>query len=191
MVYMTTTLTPDTQLQKALFLDRDGVAIKYIPYLSRPEQVELPLGAGEALKQWKNAGYLLILVTNQSGIGRGYYTLEEVERVHRHICDEYGKFGVQFDDIFLCPHHPQDNCLCRKPSPQMLIDASKKHHISLSQSFFVGDAPSDVECAINAECQPVLLLTGRGQETLQKVTDYPREVEIFESLQETVTLIEP
>jgi D-glycero-D-manno-heptose 1,7-bisphosphate phosphatase len=189
MVDMTTTLTPDTQLQKALFLDRDGVAIDYIPYLHKPEQVKLPLGAGEALKQWKNAGYLLILVTNQSGIGRGYYSLDEVETVHSHICYEYEKFGVTFDDIFLCPHHPQDGCLCRKPSPQMLIDASKKYHISLSKSFFVGDAPTDIECAINAECGPVLLLTGRGQETLQKIAEYPCKVDIFESLKDTVTLI--
>ncbi len=188
---MTTTLTPYTQLQKALFLDRDGVVINYVPYLSKVEQVELPLGAGEALKQWQNAGYLLILITNQAGVGRGYYTLEDVNKVHDYIIDEYGKFGVTFDDIFLCPHHPQNNCLCRKPSPKMLIDASKKHGISLSQSFFVGDAPSDVESAINAECQPILVLTGRGQETLQKITEYTKKVEIFDSLQDTVKLIKP
>ena len=186
---MITTLTPYTQVQKALFLDRDGVVIKYVPYLSKVEQVELPLGAGEALKQWQNAGYLLILITNQAGVGRGYYTLEDVEKVHDYIVDEYGKFGVKFTDIFVCPHHPQDNCLCRKPSPKMLNDASKKHGISLSQSFFVGDAPSDVQCAINSECQPVLVLTGRGEETLKNITQYTRKVEIFDSLKDTVKLI--
>ncbi|CCQ57898.1 MAG: HAD family hydrolase [Crocosphaera sp.] len=186
---MTTTLTPYTQLQKALFLDRDGVVIKYVPYLSKVEQVELPLGAGEALKRWQDAGYLLIIITNQAGVGRGYYTLEDVEKVHNHIIEEYGKFGVTFTDIFICPHHPQDNCLCRKPAPKMIIDASKKHGVSLSQSLFVGDAPSDVQCAINAECQPVLVLTGRGKETLQNIAQYSRKVEIFDSLQDTVKLI--
>ena len=170
-------------------MDRDGVIINYIPYLSDPEQVKLPLGAGEALKQWQDAGYLLILITNQAGVGRGYYTLEDVAAVHAHIRQEYAKFGVQFHDIFLCPHHPEHRCLCRKPSPQMLIEASKKYKIALSQSFFVGDAPSDVECAMNADCQPVLVLTGRGQETLKKVAAYPHNIEIFESLQETVTLL--
>ncbi|MEA5535459.1 HAD family hydrolase [Crocosphaera sp. XPORK-15E] len=186
---MTTTFTPYKQLQKALFLDRDGVVIKYVPYLSKPEQVELPLGAGEALKYWQDAGYLLILVTNQAGVGRGYYSLDDVEIVHQFIRQEYAKFGVQFADIFLCPHHPQDNCLCRKPSPQMLINASKKHQISLSQSFFIGDAPSDVECAIKAECQPVLVLTGRGQETLSKLSEYSTRIEVFEGLRDTVKLI--
>ena len=186
---MITTLTPYTQLQKALFLDRDGVVIKYVPYLSKVEQVELPLGAGEALKRWQDAGYLLIIITNQAGVGRGYYTLEDVEKVHNHIIEEYGKFGVTFTDIFICPHHPQDNCLCRKPAPKMIIDASKKHGASLSQSLFVGDAPSDVQCAINAECQPVLVLTGRGKETLQNIAQYSRKVEIFDSLQDTVKLI--
>lgn len=184
-----TTFTPHTQHQKALFLDRDGVVINYIPYLSKPEQVELPLGAGEALKRWQDAGYLLILITNQAGVGRGYYSLEDVAAVHIDIRQKYAQFGVQFRDIFFCPHHPQDQCLCRKPSPKMLIDAAKKYNISLGQSFFIGDAPSDVECAIKADCQPVLVLTGRGRETLQKITDYPRKIEIFEGLRDTVSLI--
>ncbi|MEM8779806.1 MAG: HAD family hydrolase [Cyanobacteria bacterium P01_G01_bin.49] len=189
MANLTTTPTPHTQLRKALFLDRDGVVIQYIPYLCKSEQVKLPLGAGEALKQWQDAGYLLILVTNQAGVGRGYYTLEDVTAVNSHICQKYAEFGVEFHDIFLCPHHPKTQCLCRKPSPKMLIDASKKHEIALSQSFFVGDAPSDIECAINADCQPVLVLTGRGAETLQQVPEYPKKIEICESLQETVRLI--
>ena len=106
---MITTLTPYTQLQKALFLDRDGVVIKYVPYLSKVEQVEFPLGAGEALKLWQDAGYLLILITNQAGVGRGYYTLGDVEKVHNYMIEEYGKFGVTFTEICICPHQPQDN----------------------------------------------------------------------------------
>ena len=100
---------------KALFLDRDGVVIEYIPYLNRPEQVKVPVGAGEALRQWQTAGYHLIVITNQSGVGRGYYTLEEVEAVHQRVCEAYDEYGVTFDDIFLCPHHPEEGCDCRKP----------------------------------------------------------------------------
>ncbi|ACK66334.1 histidinol-phosphate phosphatase family protein [Rippkaea orientalis PCC 8801] len=182
--------TSHTQLNKALFLDRDGVVIDYIPYLSQPEQVRLPHGAGEALKTWQDAGYLLILITNQAGVGRGYYTLEDVEAVHTYIRQEYGKLGVSFEDIFVCPHHPEDNCLCRKPSPEMLIQASKKHQISLSQSFFVGDAPSDLQAAIEADCQPVLVLTGRGEETIKNIAQYSTEIKVFAKLSDTVQLID-
>ncbi|MFY0609312.1 MAG: HAD family hydrolase [Candidatus Atelocyanobacterium thalassa] len=175
--------------KKALFLDRDGVVIKYIPYLFKLEQVELPLGAGEALKQWQDAGYLLILITNQAGIGRGYYNLKHVRSVHNYICKEYKKFGVNFYDIFMCPHHPNNRCSCRKPSPQMLIDASIKHSILLSKSFFIGDSISDVESASNAGCHPILLLTGKGRDSLKKIIKYPHNIEIFETLQETVKII--
>lgn len=176
--------------QKALFLDRDGVVIKYIHYLSKPEQVELPFGAGEALKRWQDKGYLLILVTNQAGVGRGYYNLEDVTDVHNYICKEYKKkYGVNFYDIFICPHHPNEKCLCRKPSPQMLVDASIKYNILLSKSFFIGDTLSDVESALNAGCNPILLLTGKGKDSLKRIVKYPHKIQVFNSLQETVKII--
>ncbi|HAC64615.1 MAG TPA: HAD family hydrolase [Cyanothece sp. UBA12306] len=182
--------TSHTHLNKALFLDRDGVIIEYVPYLSQPEQVKLPDGAGKALKSWQDAGYLLILITNQAGVGRGYYTLKDVEKVHTYIRQQYGRFEVYFHDIFVCPHHPDDHCLCRKPSPEMLIQAAKKHQIDVSQSFFVGDAPSDLQSAISANCQPVLLLTGRGQETIKNLAQYTTEIKVFTGLSETVQLID-
>jgi D-glycero-D-manno-heptose 1,7-bisphosphate phosphatase len=176
-------------LKKALFLDRDGVVINYIPYLSSPEQVQIPEGAGKALQYWKNRDYLLILITNQSGVGRGRFTLEDVELVHERVRQIYQPFGVEFDDIFLCPHHPDDNCQCRKPSGEMLIKAAEKHGISLADSFFLGDAPSDLEAAIAAGCQPVLVLTGRGQTTLKEIAQYPVEILVFDQIADTVTLI--
>ncbi|XTZ12007.1 MAG: D-glycero-alpha-D-manno-heptose-1,7-bisphosphate 7-phosphatase [cyanobacterium endosymbiont of Rhopalodia inflata] len=183
------TNTSRTHFNKALFLDRDGVIVDYVPYLSKPEQVKLPYGAGEALKQWQDAGYLLIIITNQAGVGRGYYSLQDVEKVHRYIQQQYSYFGVFFADIFICPHRPDDKCFCRKPSPEMLINASKKHHIVLSQSFFIGDAPSDLEAAIKANCKPILVLTGRGLETVAKLAQYPIEIRVFKELFETVKLI--
>ena len=184
-----TSTSYNLETKKALFLDRDGVVIKYIPYLFKLEQVELPFGAGEALKQWQDAGYLLILITNQAGVGRGYYDLKHVTSVHNYICKEYKKYGVKFYDIFMCPHHPDNKCSCRKPSPQMLIDASIKHNIVLSESFFIGDSLSDVESALNANCRPVLLLTGKGQNSLKRMIKYPHKIEIFETLKETVKII--
>jgi D-glycero-D-manno-heptose 1,7-bisphosphate phosphatase len=180
---------PTQALRKALFLDRDGVTINYIPYLSQPEQVEIPPGAGLALKQWQDEGYLLILVTNQSGVGRGRFTLADVEAVHQRVRQIYQPFGVEFDDIFLCHHHPDANCECRKPSGQMLLTAATKHQISLADSFFLGDAPSDLEAAIAAGCQPLLVLTGRGQTTLEQIEQYPVKIPVFNQVADTVTLI--
>jgi D-glycero-D-manno-heptose 1,7-bisphosphate phosphatase len=173
---------------KALFLDRDGVVIDYIPYLSRPEQVSLPQGAGEALKQWQTEGYQLVIVTNQSGISRDYFSEEDVKAIHKCIIKEYRHFGVEFADILICPHQPADNCQCRKPSPYLLLNYSEKNHIDLSQSWFIGDAPSDIECALNAGCQPVLLLTGRGKETIKTLSKEELSIPVFESLSATTQL---
>lgn len=178
-----------SQLNKALFLDRDGVVIDYIPYLSKPEQVTLPQGAGETLSQWQKAGYHLILITNQAGVGRGYFSLTDVEAVHHCIAQKYAAYGVIFDDIFLCPHHPEEGCDCRKPSPQMLKEAAEKHHIDLSTSYFLGDAPSDIEAAIQAGCQPLLVLTGRGQETLPLLSSYALNIPVFPQISDTLRLL--
>lgn len=174
---------------KALFLDRDGVVVNYIPYLSRPEQVSLPEDAGEALKKWQREGYKLVIVTNQSGISRGYFSLEDVKAIHKRIIAEYRRFGVEFADILMCPHQPADNCQCRKPSPYLILNYSEKHNIDLSKSLFIGDAPSDIECALNAGCQPVLLLTGRGRETKETLLNCNTSIPIFESLSDTLKLV--
>ena len=162
---------------KALFLDRDGVVIDYIPYLSKPEQVKIPQDAPIALKQWQDRGYRLVIVTNQSGISRGYFSFDDVMAIHRELITQYAHFDVDFNDILICPHQPADNCLCRKPSPFLIQTYAQNHDIDLSQSFFIGDALSDIECAINAQCQPVLLLTGRGKETLDLLSEAIKDID--------------
>lgn len=174
---------------KALFLDRDGVVIDYIPYLSRPEQVSIPAGAGQALKQWQDAGYLLIIITNQSGLARGYFTWDDLTAIHGRMIEEYRQLGVHFHDLALCPHHPDDGCQCRKPSPYLLRAAAHQYGIDLAGSFFIGDAPSDLECALGAGCQPVLLLTGRGKSTVQEIEKYPVKIPVYHRLEETVELL--
>lgn len=175
---------------KALFLDRDGVLIEYIPYLSHPDQVKLPVDAGTIFKQWQDSGYLLIVITNQSGIARGYFTINDVAAVHAKMCQEYEKVGVYFQDIFICPHQPSDNCKCRKPSPDMLLQASKKHSIELSQSYFIGDAISDVECAINAGCNSIFLLTSRTLADAINLSHRQSSIHIINELRETMKLIQ-
>lgn len=178
--------------QKALFLDRDGVIIDYVPYLNQIKQVSIPKGAGLALKQWQDAGYLLIIVTNQSGVSRGYFSIDAVGAIHRHIDQAYQKFGVQFHDKLICAHHPDDGCACRKPSPLLITQAAAQYSIDVAHSFFVGDAPSDMDCAIRAGCKPVLVLTGRGHETAARLKAEPHpqaEIVICEDLSTTTMLI--
>lgn len=176
-------------LKKALFLDRDGVIIEYIPYLSKPEQVKIPEDAGIALKQWQNKGYKLVICTNQSGIARGYFTINDVQQVHQRIFAQYAQFDVTFDTILMCPHQPEDKCLCRKPSPFLLKEYATKNNINLSHSFFMGDAPCDIECALNAGCKPVLLLTGRGQETVKTLANFAEKIPVFNTLKNTLSML--
>ncbi|WP_103669968.1 HAD-IIIA family hydrolase [Pseudanabaena sp. BC1403] len=179
-----------TQLTKALFLDRDGVIVNYIPYLSHPTQVKIPQKAGEALKKWQDAGYLLIVITNQSGVGRGYFSMDMVNSIHNYIIEKYSFFGVTFKEFLICPHIPSDQCMCRKPSPKMIFQAAQKYSIDLSHSFLIGDAPSDIECAISAGCSAILVLTGRGVLTAKMLSGDRQElVSVFNSLIETVEII--
>jgi D-glycero-D-manno-heptose 1,7-bisphosphate phosphatase len=173
----------------ALFLDRDGVLINYIPYLSHPDQVKLPHGGGEALRKWQDQGFLLIIISNQSGISRGYFSVEDVQLIHNKIQLEYAKFGVDFTEFFVCPHQPSEGCVCRKPSPFMILQAAKKYDIDLQKSFFIGDANSDLECATRAGCNPILLLTGRGEETLQKISNSQKSISIYPNLSESLQLL--
>jgi D-glycero-D-manno-heptose 1,7-bisphosphate phosphatase len=175
-------------VKKALFLDRDGVIIDYIPYLSKPEQVNLPLGAGLALKQWQSANYELIVFTNQSGVSRGYFTLDDVKAIHERIKAKYREFGVNFAEILICPHQPDDNCHCRKPAPTLILEYAHQHNLNLTQSWFIGDATSDIECAINAGCNPILVLTGRGKETLNHLGKYSQKIPVYSNLAETTDL---
>ena len=132
-------------------------------YVGHVDQVELIDGAAEALRRLKEEGFRLFVVTNQSGVGRGYFTREAVEEIHA-LLDK--QFGAVIDRYFVCPHHPEDNCDCRKPKPKFLLDAAREFELDLQGSFMVGDRPSDVQCGINAGTRTVLVLTGVGAETL-------------------------
>ncbi len=176
-------------MTRALFLDRDGVLINYIPYLSQPSLVSLPSGASQALAQWQAAGYQLIIITNQAGIGRGYFSLEDYQAVQQQLESLYRQQGVSFTGTYFCPHAPDIGCNCRKPAPGMLQQAAIKQGITLAESYFIGDAPSDLQAAIAAGCRPVLLLTGRGKETQQKLSTFSQPIPIFANLRDTVALL--
>jgi D-glycero-D-manno-heptose 1,7-bisphosphate phosphatase len=152
-----------TELKPAVFLDRDGTLIEDRDYLRKPEEVVIFPGVPSALKQLQDAGFLLFIVSNQSGVGRGYFTLDDVENVHRHLCRELDKEGVQFDKIYFAPEAPDQASRGRKPSPQFLFDARDEFGVDLARSYMIGDKLIDLECGWNAGVKKSLLVrTGYG-----------------------------
>lgn len=152
-------------MKRAVFLDRDGVLIAERNYLHKVEDVVIFPGAGQALRRLQDAGFLLFIVTNQSGVGRGYYPLADVERVHRHVEQEFARDGVHFAKIYVAPEAPDQPSRGRKPSPQFLFDARDEFGVDLAQSYMVGDKLIDLECGWNAGVKRCLLVrTGYGAE---------------------------
>ena len=152
-------------MQRAVFLDRDGTIIAEKNYLHRPAEVEIFPGAGAALKRLADAGFKLIIVTNQAGIGRGYFTLADAERVNEHLAREFARDGVRFEKIYLAPEAPDQPSRGRKPSPQFLFDARDEFSLNLAESFMVGDKLIDLECGWNAGVKKsILVRTGYGAE---------------------------
>ena len=150
-------------MKPAVFLDRDGTLIAEKNYLSRPEDVEIFPGAGIALKRLSEAGFQLFIVSNQSGVGRGYFTLAEVERVNEHLANELARQGVRFEKIYIAPEAPDQPSRGRKPSPQFLFDARDEFGLDLAESFMVGDKLIDLECGWNAGVKKsILVRTGYG-----------------------------
>jgi D-glycero-D-manno-heptose 1,7-bisphosphate phosphatase len=132
---------------RAIFLDRDGTLNVDTGYLKHPEHLKLLPTVSEALEAWQQAGFKLFIVTNQSGIARGYFTHETLEKIHQKL---QSILSVPITEIAYCPHQERDQCACRKPKPQMILDLAFKHEINLQDSFMIGDKPSDWEAGQRA-----------------------------------------
>lgn len=144
--------------QPAVFLDRDGTIMRDVDYCSDPNAVEVFDGVPEALRRLKRAGYKLVVITNQSGIGRGYFTEDQYRAVEREVSRKLG--ANLLDATYYCPDRPDDGSRRRKPSPEMIFEAARDHDIDLAHSFFVGDKAIDVECGRNAALRTILVRTG-------------------------------
>jgi D-glycero-D-manno-heptose 1,7-bisphosphate phosphatase len=165
-----------TTLRPAVFLDRDGTINVEKDYLYRVEDFVFIPGAPEAVRRLNQAGFLVIVVTNQSGVARGFFSLDDVAVLHRHIQGELAKVGARIDGFYRCPHHPTQgvgefrrDCDCRKGRPGMLLQAAAEHCIDLSRSFMIGDKAADIEAGERAGCVPLLVLTGYGAEEAKKL----------------------
>ncbi len=155
-----------TGKKRAVFLDRDGTINIEKRYLADPDRLELFPDCVPALMSLMTADYLLFIVTNQSGIGRGYYTLEDMHRVNNRLRELLEPEGIRFERIYFAPEHPDEESRGRKPSPEFLLDAATEFDLDLTNSFMIGDKLSDVRCGWNAGVrESILVRTGYGKDT--------------------------
>jgi D-glycero-D-manno-heptose 1,7-bisphosphate phosphatase len=157
-------LTANMLRSKAIFLDRDGTINEDTGYLNDFRDFKMLSGVELALKRFQDLGFQLFVVSNQSGVARGYFTLEQVMQLNLRIRDFFREKGIGFTDMAICPHHPEGsipeytrNCLCRKPLPGMIVDLIKRYHIDPMASYMVGDRDIDVQAGLAAGVKGILI----------------------------------
>jgi len=162
---MTPRLTP------AVFLDRDGVINENRPdYVKSWAEMRILPGALDALRALARLDWPIVVISNQSAIGRGLTTREAVDNIHARLSQEVVAAGGRIDAFYYCPHRPGEGCDCRKPATGLLLRAAQELKIDLSRSYMVGDAVEDVQAALAAGCKPILVRTGRGQAALKAMS---------------------
>ena len=175
-------------MKKAIFLDRDGTINVEKDYIYKSEDLVFEEGSIEALKTFKNLGYILIVVSNQSGIARGYFTEEDLNIFNNNMNEILKKNGVEITEFYCCPHHPdgigeyKKVCECRKPNNKMIEDAIKKYNIDREKSYMIGDKTSDIGAGLKSNLKTVLVKTGYGLKDMEKVDK--NETLIYENLKD-------
>lgn len=147
---------------RAVFVDRDGVLIRDRNYLASVDGLSVYAGSARALKLLRDAGFKIVVVTNQSGVARGYFTLKSVRDIHAELKRRLAAGGAAWDAIYVSPHGPESRHPWRKPGTGMLLAARRRFGLDLRRSFMIGDKTSDIECARRAGCAAVLVRTGGG-----------------------------
>lgn len=184
--------------KNAVFLDRDGTIIEDVNYLSDLRDITWIKGAKEAIKALNEAGYKVIVVTNQSGIARGLLDESLLQKVHQTINDNLRQIEARIDGFYYCPHHPDIGsaqykkiCSCRKPEPGLIYQASQDLDIDLERSFLIGDNLRDIEAGLRAGLASILVLTGKGKNFKDKIlaTQLYNSVKIFSSVVEATRWI--
>ncbi len=164
-------MSPHNPLKRAIFLDRDGTINKEVDHLSNPEEFELLAGAAETIAYWNSHGWVVVLVTNQAGIGRGMYTARELDAIHAKMNACLAERGARLDAIYFCPHHPDDQCECRKPKTLLFERAAKDLGIDLRRSYLIGDKRSDIIPAFQLGAKAILVKTGYGEKESHQLGD--------------------
>ena len=168
---------------KAVFLDRDGTIARDVSYCSRPEDFEILPTVPEATKVLNQNGFKVVVITNQSGIARGYFTEEALAQIHQRMEAELNKHSARIDAIYYCPHHPDEGCQCRKPGTALFRLAAKELGIDFNRSFMVGDMQMDIDAGKALGCQTVLVTTGpQGGSNIITPPDYTADT-LLEAVQ--------
>jgi D-glycero-D-manno-heptose 1,7-bisphosphate phosphatase len=151
-------------MKKAIFIDKDGTLIKNVPYNVDPELVQLELSVGKALQLLKENGYLLIVISNQDGIAKGFFTWNDLKKVNEAIQRLLAPFNISIDAFYYCPHFKEGaidiyafDCDCRKPRPGLLLNAAKENAVDLEGSWMIGDILNDIEAGNSAGCRTILI----------------------------------
>lgn len=167
---------------KLVILDRDGVINQDSKgFIKSPDEwIALP-GSLEAIARLSHANWRIVIASNQSGIARGLFSMGTLNKIHAKLRHELAQAGGQIDALFICPHGPNDSCLCRKPQPGMLLDIARRYDIDLKNVPMVGDSLRDLQAAAAVGCAPWLVLTGNGRKTY-KSGDLPAGTKIAEDL---------
>ena len=175
-------------MKKAVFLDRDGVLNQDPPhYVHKIEDMVILPKVGEAIRLLNDNGFLVIVVSNQSGVGRGMYTTLDVEMFNNEMfCRLKEQNGAIINASYFCPHTKEDNCNCRKPKPKMLLNAAIRYNISLSESWLIGDKRTDCEAADAAGVRSILVLTGHGQEEVKKPGQHRVSRDLYSAVTEYI-----
>lgn len=148
---------------KIIILDRDGVINQDSDAYIKNEEEWIPIeGSLEAIARLNHAGYTVVVVSNQSGLARGYFDIEALTAMHKKMDELLSKLGGEVDAVFFCPHGPDDACDCRKPKPGMLLDVGQRYNVPLRDVVFIGDSFTDITAARNANAQSILVRTGKG-----------------------------
>jgi len=176
-----------------IILDRDGVInFDSAEYIKSPEEWQAIPGSLDAIAQLNRAGFHVLVATNQSGIARGFYDLATLDLIHEKMMRELASVGAYVDEIFFCPHHPDENCPCRKPKPGLLMQMAAKFPIHFSETFFIGDSFKDILTARAVGCMPILVHTGNGELVMQRhpeVADIPNFRDLAEAVEYVLSVI--
>jgi D-glycero-D-manno-heptose 1,7-bisphosphate phosphatase len=154
----------NSQQRRFIVLDRDGTIIEEREYLSQPEQVRLIPGAGPALRELQQMGFGLVVITNQSGVGRGIFDQAQLERVHDRLRELLSREGVHLDGLYVCPHRPDDDCACRKPKLGLIKKAANDLGFKVQNSIVIGDKATDIDMGRTAGALTFLVRTGYGDQ---------------------------
>jgi D-glycero-D-manno-heptose 1,7-bisphosphate phosphatase len=185
--------TPYSKARKAVFLDRDGVINRNLnKYVLSIESVQIIPRSLQAIANLVKSEYAVVIVTNQSAIGRGLITEEIAQNINSFILEKIQSANGIIDGIYLCPHHPKTHCVCRKPNPGMLIQAAAELNLDLENSWLVGDAITDIQASIAANVKPVMVGTGRGTEQAanlnsDKLVHVPFVKDLYEAIEDILS----